>query len=219
VASRYDEIAFFKISARYVVDIMKAHKSEEDLDILDVACGTDNVVLECAKCMPGSSFEGIDILEGMLAKATANAKELHLDNVTFHLQDITKLGIRKKYDVITCAYALFFLPEAHKVLSGLLKCLKPEGRVIFTSFLPKAFTPSTDILLPLLEKYGSTSAKEYESDKWENLKQTKDIEYLCALAGVKNVNIQAKEIRYAHVTGCVSMNGGNSLIIRVTKGC
>lgn len=40
VASRYDEIAFFKISARHVVDIMKAHKSEEDLDILDVACGT-----------------------------------------------------------------------------------------------------------------------------------------------------------------------------------
>ena len=178
VASRYDEIAFFKISARHVVDIMKAHKSEEELDILDVACGTGNVVLECAKYMPGSSFEGIDISEGMLAKATANAKELHLDNVTFHLQDITKLDTQKKYDVITCAYAWFFLPDAHKVLATLTGLLKPEGMVIFTTFLAKAFSPSNEILLPLLEKYGSESAKAYDMNKRENLKQTKDIEYL-----------------------------------------
>ena len=43
IATKYDEIEFFKISARHVADIIKEHKADEAdevLDILDVACGT-----------------------------------------------------------------------------------------------------------------------------------------------------------------------------------
>ena len=196
VAARYDEIVFFKISARHLIDIIKAHKSEEDLDTLDVACGTGNVILECASRLPHASFDGIDISEGMLAKAKENAVKAKLSNIDFHLQDITKLAMEKKYDVITCSYALFFLPEAHKVLHTLVSLLKENGIVIFTSFLAKAFSPSNEILLPLLEKYGSPSAKEYDMDKWENLKHPKDIEHLCTLADISDMHIQVKEIRY-----------------------
>ena len=196
VASKYDEIPFFKTSARYVVDIIKRHKSDSDLDILDVACGTGNVVLECAAGMPSANFDAVDIAEGMLAKAEANAKKLNIDNIDFHLQDITKLTLKKKYDVITCSYALFFLPEAHKVLQTLVGLLNTDGIVIFTSFLAKAFSPSNEILLPLLEKYGSPTAKEYDMDKWENLKHVKDIEHLCTLAEVENIHIESKKIRY-----------------------
>jgi len=196
VANNYDEIPFFKISAQYLAQIVKREMEDEVFTVLDVACGTGNVILECAKQLPKASFEGIDISEGMLAKARANAQVLHLDNVNFKLQDITKLESEKKYDVITCAYALFFLPEVEKVLSTLVACLKPEGRVIFTSFLAKAFAPSVEILMPLLVAEGSESAKAYEADKWENLKRIEDIEHLCQLAGVENYNIMSKTIRY-----------------------
>ena len=196
VANKYDEIPFFKISAKHVVSIIQAHTNEAELDVLDVACGTGNVVLECASSLNKVNFDAMDISEGMLAKAEANAKELGLENVSFHCQDITKLDTAKKYDVITCSYALFFLPEAHKVLSKLTSLLKAEGIVIFTSFLAEAFEPSSEILLTLLKKYGSTSAKEYDKDKWENLKYVKDIEHLCTLADVNIVELQTKEIRY-----------------------
>ena len=96
-----------------------------------------------------------------------------MENVSFHCQDITKLETVKKYDVITCSYALFFLPEAHKVLQTLTGLLKTDAIVIFTSFLAEAFEPSSEILLTLLKKYGSNSAKEYDKDKWENLKHVK----------------------------------------------
>ena len=195
VATHYDEIPFFKISAQYLTQIVKREK-EGVIDVLDVACGTGNVTLECAKEMPESSFEGFDISEGMLTKARANVKALSLSNVDFHLQDITKLQSLKKYDVITCAYALFFLPNPQNVLSTLLASLKPEGRVIFTSFLPKAFMPSVKILLPLLIAKGSAAAKAYDVDKWENLKHIDDIDHLCQLAGSKNYNIVSKVIRY-----------------------
>lgn len=196
VAEKYDEIPFFKIAAKHVVDIIKKHKKDTVFDVLDVACGTGNVVLECASIMPEVSFDALDISEGMLAKAADNAKKKELDNIDFHLQDITKLNVGKHYDVITCSYALFFLPDAPKVLQTLVDQLKIDGIVIFTSFLAKSFSPSNEILLPLLEQYGSSSAQAYDTDKWENLKQIKDIERLCSHANVDNVEITTKEIRY-----------------------
>ena len=90
----------------------------------------------------------------------------------------------------------FFLPDAHKVLALLVDLLKTDGIVVFTSFTAKAFSPSNEILLPLLKKYGSKSAMEYDMDKWENLKQVKDIEYLCELAKVNAPEIQSKTICY-----------------------
>lgn len=195
VANNYDEIPFFKISANYLVE-MFAKGENEGLEVLDVACGTGNVALAVAKEIADSKCRGIDISEGMLAKARSNAKEAKLDNVEFELQDITQLDTEKKYDRITCAYALFFLPESPKVLSTLHKALKPQGKVLFTSFLPQAFNPSVGILLPLLEAHGSQAAKAYEADKWENLKQVEDIERLCALAELENFDIETRKIRY-----------------------
>ena len=196
VASKYDEIPFFKISAKHVVDIIKKHKREDSLEVLDVACGTGNVVLECAVSMASANFDAVDISEGMLVKAKENAKTQNIDNIDFKLQDITQMSLEKKYDVISCAYALFFLPDAHKVLSTFFSLLKEDGIVVFTSFTDKAFSSSNEILLPLLRKYGSKSAMAYVMDKWENLKHLKDIEHLCALAEVNAPEIQSKSIRY-----------------------
>jgi 2-polyprenyl-3-methyl-5-hydroxy-6-metoxy-1,4-benzoquinol methylase len=46
-----------------------------------------------------------------------------LENIDFHLKDVIELTLDKKYDVITCAYALVFLAEAHKVLQTLVSLL------------------------------------------------------------------------------------------------
>ena len=196
VAHTYDEIPFFKISAKHVADMIQNHTSKRPLEVLDVACGTGNVVLECASCMEESTFEAIDISESMLAKAKDNATSRGLNNIDFQLKDITKLDMNKKYHVITCSYALFFLPEAQRVLERLLSLLKRRGIVIFTTFTADAFSPSNEILLPLLEKYGSPTAKEYDMHKWENLKTKKDIERLCTLSYVTDMKIHTKEISY-----------------------
>ena len=196
VADNYDEIPFFKISAKHVLETIKKHKNNEHIELLDVACGTGNVLLECASSMPNAKFTAVDISEGMLEKAKNNAKKRALENISFHLQDITKLTLTQKYDVITCSYALFFLPDAHKVLQTLVTLLNEDGMVIFTTFTPKAFKISNEILLPLLVQYGSKSAKEYDVNRWENLKQRKDIERLCELSNVELVEIESQNIRY-----------------------
>jgi len=196
VAHKYDEIPFFKISARYVVEMIQAQKNASDLAILDVACGTGNVVLECASCLPTASFDAVDIAQGMLDKAAENATQRELTNITFHLEDVSKLRFQKQYDVITCSYALFFLPQAHKVLNTLKGLLKEDGFILFTTFDKTAFSKNNEILIPLLEAQGSQSAKEYALEKWENLKREEDIERLCKMADVKIKMLEKKEIRY-----------------------
>lgn len=196
VANNYDEIPFFKTSAAYIPDIIKNHTKMTNLQVLDVACGTGNVVIECASRMPDATFDAIDISEGMLAKAKENAATKNLDNIAFHLQDVTKLDIDKKYNVITCGYLMFFLPDAISVLKSLVARLRPNGIIVFTTFTKKAFTPSTEILMPLLVKYGSPSAKKYDMDKWQNLKTKIDITRLCTVALVNDMNTHTEDIRY-----------------------
>ncbi len=196
VALRYDEIEFFKISARHIAKMIQKIPDKENLEILDVACGSGNVVLECASVLKDASFDAFDISEGMLNVAKQNAKKRDLTNINFQIQDITKLSLDKKYDVITCSYALFFLPDAANVLKNLTRLLKDDGRVIFTTFLEKAFSPTVNIFLSLLRKHGSKTALEYDPISWDKLKRVDDIEYLCKQADINRVEIDIKEIRY-----------------------
>ena len=196
VANNYDEIPFFKMSAEYMADVVEQHTKKRPLNVLDVACGTGNVVLACASRIDDGTFDAIDISKGMLAKAKENALKRNLTNIDFHLKDVINLNLNKKYHLITCSYALFFLPNATGVLKSLITLLKPRGKVIFTTFTAQAFSPSNEILLPLLRKYGSPTAKEYDIDKWQNLRHKRDIERLCTLAYADDMKIETKEIRY-----------------------
>lgn len=196
IANKYDDISFFKTSATYVAESILEHTKLRKLEVLDVACGTGNVVLECASRMPEATFDAMDISEGMLAKAKQKAADKNLDNIKFYLQDMATLDLKKKYHVITCSYVLFFLEDAIAVLKSMVAQLRPMGFIVFTTFTAEAFSPSSEILLPLLVKYGSPTAKKYDINSWKNLKYKRDIERLCQMALVGDVNTQIKDIRY-----------------------
>ncbi len=112
-----------------------------------------------------------------------------------YVKKITK-SLHKKYDVIPCSYALFFLPDAVGILKNLVGLLKDDGVVIFTTFLEKAFSPCVDVFLSLLKKYGSSAALKYNPNTWDKLKREKDIKQLCKKAGITKIEIDTKEIRY-----------------------
>jgi len=196
VANQYDQIAFFKTSAQNVVKLIQQRNKQENIRVLDVACGTGNVVIECARQLKSASFEACDIAEGMLNKARDNAKNQQIHNIHFFTADTTQLSLNKKYEVITCSYALFFLPQAHKILQTLHQHLTDSGFIIFTSFTEQAFSPVNDIILTLLKEHGSTSALDYQLDRWENLRKPEDIQQLCTLAHVNNADMTEIEIRY-----------------------
>lgn len=204
-AQHYATLEFFKTSAKHVAELIQQPKpklANTKFSILDVACGTGNVVLACAERFPQANITGIDISEDMLSYARQQSEKMNCRNVQFHLQDMVDLSgfaINQNFDVITCSYGLFFLEEPQCTLAQLYEFLKPQGCIIFTSFLPKAFSPANEILLDLLKQHHSPSAMAFEENSWKNLKTINNINRLLELANLQVepcTNIETKKIRY-----------------------
>ena len=123
--------------------------------MLDIATGTGMVAMAAAQCLSGNGrIQAIDLSENMLNQAKDNIKNAGLDNVDFHIMDAEELTFENNYfDVITCSYGLFFIPDMSAALKSWLRVLKPGGKLIFTSFAPSAFKPLTDIFMENLAEY------------------------------------------------------------------
>ena len=189
VAARYENIDFFKHSAKNITKLLSNTNAE---NILDVASGTGNVVLECASCLPNAKLDAVDISQQMLECAKVKAKEQNINNVNFHCSDIESLDMQKKYDVVTCSYAMFFLPNPIDTLKKLFQHVKKDGTLLFTSFTEDAFTPSSKILMDLLNSYGI----ETPPKSWKNLQTKEDISHLCEHSGIEEFEIEMRAIRY-----------------------
>lgn len=154
VATKYDNpsLRFFPFCADKLVDYAKIKPSNK---VLDIATGTGVVAMAAAQCLSnGGRIQAIDLSENMIHQAQQNLKKTGLDNVDFHVMDAEDLEFKSNYfDVITCSYGLFFIPDMSAALKSWLRVLKPGGKVIFSSFAPSAFQPLSDIFLKNLTEF------------------------------------------------------------------
>ncbi len=192
VAKAYDEVTFFKTSAQHLQEMIDLKPQAK---ILDVACGTGNVILHLASNFRDATYVGVDIAQAMLDVAFEKAKRDGLDNVRFVCQDIEHLDKDQHYDLITCSYALFFLPHPIETLKLLVGLLAKEGELIFTTFTDEAFKPSSPILIGELQSFG-IALEDESQPQWKELTSKEQIDELCALAGLKADSIEVKKIRY-----------------------
>ena len=154
VSKLYDNpsLRFFPSCADKMVDYAKVERGQK---VLDVATVTGMVSLAAAQAVGNEGrVQAIDLSENMIAQAEENLKQAGLSNVDFHVMDGEQLEFKNDYfDVITCSYGLFFMPDMPAALKSWLRVLKPGGRIIFSSFAPSAFTPQSDIFLQNLAEY------------------------------------------------------------------
>jgi len=192
VARAYDKVAFFKESSQNIADMVDIKPGAK---VLDVACGTGNVILQLASSFPESEYVGVDIAQAMLDVAEDSAKSQGLTNTCFVCQDIESLSKDSHYDLITCSYALFFLPNPVDTLKRLVSSLSDGGELIFTSFTDEAFAPSSPILIKELQAFGIALEDDNE-EIWKQLTNEKEIKTLCEKAGLVPLSIQTLAIRY-----------------------
>ncbi len=154
VATKYDNpsLRFFPFCADKLIDYAKIKPSHK---VLDIATGTGVVAMAAAQCLGnGGRVQAIDLSENMLQQAQKKIEHAGLDNVDFHVMDAEQLDFKSNYfDVITCSYGLFFMPDMHSALKSWLRVLKPGGKIIFSSFAPTAFQPLSDIFINNLTEY------------------------------------------------------------------
>src|ERR1700693_2310719 len=76
------------------------YKLQAGAKVADVGCGSGGAVIEVAKAFPRSNFHGYDIAKIALARASENAKQAGIRNITFHDASVDPIPGDASYDFI-----------------------------------------------------------------------------------------------------------------------
>jgi ubiquinone/menaquinone biosynthesis C-methylase UbiE len=163
-------------STKKLIELVKINKNNA---VLDVACGTGVVTKQIQKKVGNLGYVvGVDTSTTAIKIAKKwNNKNKNLDFVNI---DAENFSFSKKFDIITCQYALFFFPNAQKALKNMKNSLKKSGKIgisvhgskdnvpffnsildSVTKYIPDYVPPGT----PNLDRFGSKSALKAEVRK------------------------------------------------------
>jgi len=196
VAPGYDNPAqrYFPMSADRMAEYLKPKPGNR---VLDIATGTGMVASAMAQAiLPDGRVQGIDLSSAMLDKAYENFTRLGLTNIDLHEMDAEKLDFKSNYfDCASCGFGIFFLPDMHASLKEWLRVLKPNGRLMFTTFAESAFGELIAIFVKQLSGF------EVNVDiNAERLTKLETCESYLQQAGYTDIQIHSEQLGY-HLAG------------------
>lgn len=151
MAKYYDEMYSWKDYAREserVIEIITEFKANDGKDLLDVGCGTGGHIDHLRHHF---SVIGVDLSKDMLKVA----KERFM-NIEFFEQDMTKLDLGRKFDVITCLFGgighLTSEKDVFAAMKGFAEHANPGGVVIIEPFVTAENVHPSSIGLLTLDK-------------------------------------------------------------------
>ena len=186
VASGYDHpsLPFFPETAKRLLTMLDIQPGAR---IIDVCTGTGAVALRLAEKFPACEVTGIDLSVGMLNQARQKAAQHKLDNVEFMEMDLDKLVFSPAhFDVATCSFGLFFLPDMQAALKSIISVVKPGGQIIISSFVDEAFEPYTGLFTERYQSYG----KDMPALSWKRLSDEVKITELFNSVGITKITYQ-----------------------------
>jgi ubiquinone/menaquinone biosynthesis C-methylase UbiE len=101
---------------------------QKDDELLDVACGTGEFSVFCARRI--KRVHGIDISKGMIELAQENARASGLDNITFECHDVEHIPCpSNSFSVVQCRSAFHHMEKYPLVFEEMLRCCRLNGRL------------------------------------------------------------------------------------------
>ena len=117
--------------------------------VLDVACGTGDMVVELLRTRHAASLQvtGVDLSEEMLAIAKRKAPQAE-----YRLADAEHLPFGDaSFDAVTCAFGVRNFVHLEQGLGEMLRVLKPGGRMVILELA----TPDSPLVRPFYNLYTS----------------------------------------------------------------
>jgi len=97
--------------------------------VVDVGCGTGEVISRLASLFPKASFTGVDVEEPHLDRARSKNASFG-DRVRFQRDDAMHLSLKDaQFDLAISRHVLQALPDARRAVQEMVRVLKPAGRL------------------------------------------------------------------------------------------
>lgn len=101
---------------------------------------------------------GIDLSEGMLAKAKEKAEVHNLDHVQLHRMDAGAMEFTDdSFDTVVAAYVVTAVPDYRKVVNEMIRVCRPGGRIIMLNHFSngnKVIAAVEKVISPLTKHLG-----------------------------------------------------------------
>ena len=107
------------------------HAAISPREILDAGCGTGDHTIYLAQRFPEARVVGVDIDEQRVARNRRNAELLRVPNVSFEVQDLTRLPWRDRFDLVVSIDVLEHITEQQQAIRSLFDSLRRGGRFFF----------------------------------------------------------------------------------------
>lgn len=148
----YNDSEWHGIRSKQLVDYALPPKSGA---VLDIATGTGSIAFYAASIVGiQGEVTGIDLSEGMIAKAKALVKDSAFVNIHFHVADAENLTFpHNHFDRIYCGHAFFWMSDKAGTLKRWRDLLKPDGVVDFHAWPENSYIFSY-VAQQVLKNYG-----------------------------------------------------------------
>jgi ubiquinone/menaquinone biosynthesis C-methylase UbiE len=165
---------------------------EYGMKVLDVACGSGASALPAAiKVGPTGNVIAVDIAENLLKLGRSKAAKLELNNIQFLYGDMTELKYPdESFDVVICAFGIFFVSDMEGLLKELWRMVKPKGKLAITTWGPNLFAPLYDVWRKEIKKERIDLYSSF--NPWDRIKDLQSVKKLFFSAGIEDIKVVAE---------------------------
>lgn len=138
-------------------------EKNNDLKILDIGCGTGQLISEISEQFPFVDYLGIDVAKNMIGVAKKNNSG---ERIRFMNVSVDDFSCSEKFDIIICTHAFPYFPDKKGAMQKMSALCNQGGKVIIVS---ASTNNPKDLFINMLVKTRTSRARYLSINQMKSL--------------------------------------------------
>ena len=143
--------------------VMPLLNENKKLKIIDIGCGTGQLIKEISKECENVNYLGIDVAENMIKIAKENNSG---KNIKFEVCPIEKFNSKEKFDIVICIHAFPYFPDKESALKKISKLCRENATVVIVNSSTNSLK---DLIINFFLKATTSEAKYLSIEEMKKL--------------------------------------------------